>query len=51
VLEWLGDRFDGAPEPTGSTRTVWSSALSPTSLRGFLGMGRAALLTLVGGKL
>lgn len=51
VLEWLTARFDGAPEPTGSTRTVWSTALSPTSLRGFLGMGKTALATLIGGTL
>jgi Secretory lipase len=51
VLEWLTARFDGAPEPVGSTRTVWSTALSPTSLRGFLGMGKAALATLIGGRL
>ncbi|WP_207837184.1 lipase family protein [Williamsia soli] len=58
VLEWLTARFDGAPEPVGSTRTVWSTALSSTSLRGllgsgrgFLGMGKAALFTAIGGAL
>jgi hypothetical protein len=51
VLRWLDDRFEGVPAPSGSTRTVWSTALSTSSLRGFVSMGLVALKTLTGRSL
>jgi pimeloyl-ACP methyl ester carboxylesterase len=47
VLHWLSDRFAGKPAPTG-TRTVFSVALSPRSMWGYVAMATAAARSLTG---
>ena len=47
VLEWLTNRFEGKPAPTG-TKTVLSVALSLRSLLGYVEMASAAIRTVVG---
>lgn len=48
VLDWLTARFAGESAPPGQTRTVWTTALSASSVRGFAEMGVAALKTVFG---
>jgi hypothetical protein len=43
VLDWLADRFEGAPVPASGTSTVWSTAFRTASLPGFFRVGLAAV--------
>lgn len=47
MLNWMAARFAGRPVPSG-TRTVFSVALSPRALWGYVGMAAAAVRTVAG---
>lgn len=48
ALNWLADRFAHLPLPQPDIRTVWSTALSASGVRGLLGLGRVATKVLLG---
>ncbi|MGV8874227.1 MAG: lipase family protein [Rhodococcus sp. (in: high G+C Gram-positive bacteria)] len=49
TLDWLADRFAGVPVPEPSTRTVWSTALSVSAIRGLVSLTWTTIRALFGG--
>ena len=48
ALNWLTDRIDGRPLSPPGIKTVWSTAASPSGMRGLLAMAHVAIRVLMG---